>query len=119
MKCLVPSHPSGRPPRPSVASERTRRAAEVKFGRAERRKECAGPLSAVGDVGIDHVGGGENKGVLGPALQILRERGELGLRVLVWTVNDTADLLRMIDLGVDGIVTDYPDRLYSLIRSET
>ena len=35
----------------------------------------------------------------------------LGLKVLPWTVNDRADMNRLIDLGVDGIVTDYPDRL--------
>lgn len=30
----------------------------------------------------------------------------LGLQVLVWTVNDRADLLRTIQCGVDGIITD-------------
>jgi glycerophosphoryl diester phosphodiesterase len=34
-----------------------------------------------------------------------------GLQVAVWTVNERADQLRMIELGVDGIITDYPDRL--------
>ena len=38
-----------------------------------------------------------------------------GLDVHVWTVNETADMQRMIDLGVDGIVTDYPDRLLALL----
>ena len=28
--------------------------------------------------------------------------------VNVWTVNEEDDMLRMIDLGVDGIITDYP-----------
>jgi glycerophosphoryl diester phosphodiesterase len=35
----------------------------------------------------------------------------LGLRVVAWTVNDPAVMARLIDDGVDGIVTDYPDRL--------
>jgi len=35
----------------------------------------------------------------------------LGLVVAVWTVNDIADIDRMIDLGVDAIVTDYPGRV--------
>jgi glycerophosphoryl diester phosphodiesterase len=35
----------------------------------------------------------------------------LGLAVLPWTVNDRVDMERLIDWGVDGIITDYPDRL--------
>lgn len=35
----------------------------------------------------------------------------LGLVVAVWTVNDKSDIDRMIDLGVDAIVTDYPGRV--------
>ena len=40
----------------------------------------------------------------------LAQARALGLVVNVWTVNETADLNRMIDLGVDGIITDYPAR---------
>lgn len=40
----------------------------------------------------------------------LKEAQKLGLRVVVWTVNDPADMASLIDLGVDGIITDYPDR---------
>ena len=35
----------------------------------------------------------------------------LGLAVVVWTVNTEADIRRMIALGVDGIISDYPDVL--------
>ncbi len=38
-----------------------------------------------------------------------------GLEVHAWTINDEEDLQRMIDLGVDGIITDYPDRLLALL----
>ena len=34
-----------------------------------------------------------------------------GLRVHVWTINDSATMKALIDMGVDGIMTDYPDRL--------
>ena len=30
---------------------------------------------------------------------------------MVWTVNETDDMHRLIDMGIDGITTDYPDRL--------
>ena len=36
---------------------------------------------------------------------------DLGLQLVPWTVNETADMRRLIDWGVDGIITDYPDRL--------
>lgn len=34
-----------------------------------------------------------------------------GFRVLVWTVNEEVDMLRLFAWGVDGIISDYPDRL--------
>ncbi|HKS60212.1 MAG TPA: glycerophosphodiester phosphodiesterase [Xanthobacteraceae bacterium] len=39
----------------------------------------------------------------------------LGLKVLPWTVNERADMGRLIALGVDGIITDYPDRLRAVM----
>ncbi len=36
---------------------------------------------------------------------------EKGLSVSVWTVDEPEDLRRMINLGVDRIITNYPDRL--------
>jgi glycerophosphoryl diester phosphodiesterase len=37
------------------------------------------------------------------------------MEVHVWTVNETEELQEMLDLGVDGIITDYPDRLLALL----
>jgi glycerophosphoryl diester phosphodiesterase len=37
------------------------------------------------------------------------------LEVHAWTINDEEDMERMIALGVDGIITDYPDRLLDLL----
>jgi glycerophosphoryl diester phosphodiesterase len=42
---------------------------------------------------------------------LVKEAKSLGLAVLPWTVNDRADMERLIDWGVDGIISDYPDRL--------
>jgi glycerophosphoryl diester phosphodiesterase len=33
-----------------------------------------------------------------------------GLKVVPWTINDSADMARIIDMKVDGLITDYPDR---------
>lgn len=41
----------------------------------------------------------------------LEEAHELGLKVFVWTVNSEPAMREMIAIGVDGIITDYPDRL--------
>ncbi|MFP6731647.1 MAG: glycerophosphodiester phosphodiesterase [Alphaproteobacteria bacterium] len=40
-----------------------------------------------------------------------------GLAVKVWTVNDEVCMNQLIDLGVDGIITDYPDRLRRVMAS--
>ncbi|HXG85816.1 MAG TPA: glycerophosphodiester phosphodiesterase [Pyrinomonadaceae bacterium] len=37
------------------------------------------------------------------------------LQVHLWTINETADMKRLLDMGVDGIMTDYPDRLLELL----
>lgn len=39
----------------------------------------------------------------------MREAHALGLTVLAWTVNEPKLIARMIDLGVDGLITDRPD----------
>lgn len=39
---------------------------------------------------------------------------KLNLQVHVWTINDPADMQRLIETGVDGIMTDYPDKLLEL-----
>ena len=38
----------------------------------------------------------------------------LGLKVLAWTVNERETMARMLDLGVDGIISDHPDRAIRL-----
>jgi glycerophosphoryl diester phosphodiesterase len=47
---------------------------------------------------------------------LVRQCHEAGIRVLPWTVNDASDMRRLLDCGVDGITTDYPDRLGELLQ---
>ncbi|MDA9524305.1 glycerophosphodiester phosphodiesterase [Bradyrhizobium sp. CCBAU 11434] len=42
---------------------------------------------------------------------LVTEAHTLGLRVVVWTVNKPDDMARMIEFGVDGIISDRPDLL--------
>jgi glycerophosphoryl diester phosphodiesterase len=38
--------------------------------------------------------------------------------VIPWTVNEPADMERAIAAGVDGLITDYPDRLRNVLESK-
>ena len=53
-----------------------------------------------------------------PSLDAERVRAAraLGLQVLPWTVNEATDMDRLIAWGVDGIVSDYPDRLRAAVH---
>lgn len=42
---------------------------------------------------------------------------KLNLKVHVWTINKPEDMQRLLDIGVDGIMTDYPDRLLNLLNN--
>jgi glycerophosphoryl diester phosphodiesterase len=46
------------------------------------------------------------------------EAHALRLKVLPWTVNDRADMARLVDWEVDGIITDYPDRLREVMAAK-
>jgi glycerophosphoryl diester phosphodiesterase len=48
----------------------------------------------------------------------LEEAHRLGLTVVVWTVNDPKDMASLAELGVDGIVTDYPNRLREVLAQQ-
>jgi glycerophosphoryl diester phosphodiesterase len=53
-----------------------------------------------------------NYGLLTPGH--IERAHELGMRVIPWTVNRKDDMKRMVELGVDGLITDYPNRFNEL-----
>lgn len=57
-----------------------------------------------------------------PAFAMANEAMAKALRtksigLLVWTVNEVVDMERMLRLGVDGIITDHPERAMALVYS--
>ena len=46
----------------------------------------------------------------------VREAQQLGIKVLAWTVNSKALMNQMIDMGVDGLVTDRPDLAIEVLK---
>jgi glycerophosphoryl diester phosphodiesterase len=48
--------------------------------------------------------------------RLLRHAHAHGIAVHAWTINEVAEMRRLIDLGVDGIVTDFPGRMAKLLE---
>ncbi len=102
----------------------------------EFRRECpevataASPSEATEFLTLSKSGLSESYSPPMQALQIPENLGSLSvvtedfvsnahrknLKVHVWTINETANMQRLINLGVDGIMTDYPDRLLNLLK---
>jgi len=55
-----------------------------------------------------------NAGAVTQAL--VQEAQALGLAVVPWTINDPADMDRLVGWGVDGLITDHPDRLRAVLQ---
>ena len=47
---------------------------------------------------------------------LLQQAHALGLTVIPWTINNAEDMDRLIGWGVDGLITDYPDRLRTVLK---
>ncbi len=41
---------------------------------------------------------------------VVEKAHELGMKVIPWTANETQQIQGLIDMGVDGVITDYPNR---------
>ena len=46
-------------------------------------------------------------------IQTLKEKNK---KINLFTVNEAADMIRFMKAGVDGIITDYPQRLKAILR---
>lgn len=54
--------------------------------------------------------------IYSPYYQLLSEKTvrkckKKGMKIIPWTVNEVTDMRKLIQMGVDGIITDYPDRI--------
>ncbi|MDN4644227.1 glycerophosphodiester phosphodiesterase family protein [Arthrobacter sp. PsM3] len=86
-----------------------------------------GASANLGGIDIDTYGGSLAKAAaaqgydaISPAFKsvtpgMIADAHGLGLPVIPWTVNTTADMNRLMDLGVDGIISDYPTRLRTVM----
>lgn len=59
----------------------------------------------------------KGKSVLTP--RFIEEAHRRNIPVHVWTIDETADMERLLDWGVDGIQTDRPDRLAEVLHRRT
>lgn len=102
------------------------------------RKNCKGvatsasPSEASGFLARYKVGLSDNYTPKMQALQVPEKIGSLqianeeyvkaahqmNLEVHIWTINKEEDMRRLIKMGVDGIITDYPDLLLKIIREK-
>jgi glycerophosphoryl diester phosphodiesterase len=50
--------------------------------------------------------------------RVVDEAHALGLKVIPWTVNDPKDMEHVLALGVDGMISDRPDLLRSVLEAK-
>ncbi len=99
------------------------------------RRECADVATSAGSSEVSQflamykTGLGESYSPVMQALQVPEYIGSVqviskefveaahkrNLKVHVWTINTAADMQRLLETGVDGIMTDYPDKLLMLL----
>lgn len=53
------------------------------------------------------------------SIEEVKKAQELGMKVIPWTINEIADMKRLQRMGIDGLITDYPDRFQKLQRESS
>jgi glycerophosphoryl diester phosphodiesterase len=88
-----------------------------------------GPSPWLGGLDVDDFGGSLPKLVKASGASVwspnyldieakqVEEAHGLGLTVVPWTINETADMERILAMGVDGIISDRPDRLRAVLQA--
>ena len=74
------------------------------FGDEWRRRDIIGPARLLGAEAI-------HPGVKLVSEDVVRRAHESGLRINVWTANSWGTIRQLIDWGVDGLFSDYPERV--------
>ena len=49
--------------------------------------------------------------------ELIEEVHDEGLQVWAWTVNDEDEIKRLVRLGIDGLITDYPQKVKEILSS--
>lgn len=47
---------------------------------------------------------------------VVEKAHQAGLQVVAWTINEQEQMRRLVAAGIDGIITDYPERLLSVLQ---
>lgn len=50
--------------------------------------------------------------------ELIKNSHQHGMKFVPWTVNEKEDMVRLLKMEVDGIITDYPDRLNEVIQNK-
>jgi len=50
--------------------------------------------------------------------EVVDDLKEKHFKIIPWTINSTADMQQIMQLDIDGIITDYPDRLLTLLNQK-
>ncbi len=85
------------------------------------------PLTTAAELGFNAVspihGSPYRSGIRDPAYkplvtpELVAHAHDLGLRVVPYVVDDPDSMAHFVDLGVDGLITDYPDRLRDVLAA--